>query len=65
MIDILKDPKTGITDMIHICYECDLSGYPSGKPIVNDPGAIKNEKGDSSIRAVIFSPNTLSITSFF
>jgi hypothetical protein len=42
LINIIKDPKTGITDVIHLCFECDPDIYPRGKPIVNDPGATKD-----------------------
>ena len=42
MINIIRDPKTGNTDMIHICYDCDVDLYPRGKPIINDPGATKD-----------------------
>ena len=46
MINIIKDPKTGITDVIHLCFECDPDIYPRGKPIVNDLSATKDEKGN-------------------
>jgi hypothetical protein len=42
IIKVIKDPKTGITDVIHMCYSCDIEDYPAGKPIVNDPGATKD-----------------------
>jgi hypothetical protein len=42
LINIIRDPKTGITDVIHICYECDPDEFPRGKPIINDPGATKD-----------------------
>jgi|SRR5215207_8577594 len=42
MINIIRDPKTGITDVIHLCFECDPNEFPKGKPIVNDPGAQKD-----------------------
>jgi hypothetical protein len=42
MINIIRDPKTGITDVIHICFDCDPDIYPRGKPIINDPGATKD-----------------------
>jgi hypothetical protein len=42
MINIIKDPKTGITDVIHLCFECDPNEFPRGKPIINDPGATKD-----------------------
>src|SRR5215207_11753927 len=46
LINIIKDPKTGITDVVHLCFECDPDLYPRGKPIINDPGATKDEKGN-------------------
>jgi hypothetical protein len=38
--------KTGDMSVVGICYECDIREYPNGKPIVNDPGAQKDEKGN-------------------
>jgi hypothetical protein len=42
MINFNKDPKTGITDVVYLCFDCDPDIYPKGKPIVNDPGAVKD-----------------------
>ena len=42
IIKVIKDPKTGITDVVYLCFDCDPDIYPKGKPIVNDPGAVKD-----------------------
>ena len=38
---ILRDPKTGSMNTIHICYDCDPDTYPTGKPIVDNEKAIQ------------------------
>jgi hypothetical protein len=30
---IFKDTETGETFRVHVCYQCDIDRYPTGKPI--------------------------------
>jgi hypothetical protein len=45
MINIIKDNK-GNSNVVHLCFSCDPETYPTGKPIIDDINAKKDEKGN-------------------
>jgi len=51
---ILRDPKTGNMNTIHVCYDCDKETYPKGKPIIDNEKAIQLPNSDKIVCSECF-----------